>query len=327
MAGVGVLHCIGGKEAERVNCELFEFVGWWHMRRDVILLVPTQGKEVSFPCILQAVANKTPFPKLINWRETRETLHAYCKVIGAIRAAFSPPLPRYQHVSLRLYTAGLTTTAIPHPADAKRNFSLSLDLRNHYVLLNSSDGSVQQIRISEGLSATRLSEELLSKLAEQGVSGEVNKTKYADDEPRNYSLDAAERYFSALAHIGRIFEQFHAELPGEKDPVQFWPHHFDLSFIVLGAKAVSTVEGEFPSQITFGFAPDDPGQPSPYFYVNPFPFEESLTHADLPHGASWHTAIWQGALLPYQHIAEQADAEQKILDFLREAYRVEKTLI
>lgn len=271
--------------------------------------------------------SKTAFPKLINWRETRETLHAYSKVIGAMRAAFTPPQPRYQHMSLRLYTAGLTTTPIPHPEDAKRSFSLSLDLRNHYVLLNTSDGGVHQVRISEGLSATQLGDELLAKLAEQGVSGEVDVKKYANDEPRSYSLNAGERYFTALTHIGRIFEQFHEELPGEKDPPQFWPHHFDLSFIVLGTKTVNTVEGEFPSQITFGFAPDDPGQPSPYFYANPFPFEESLTHAELPHGASWHMAIWQGALLPYAHIAEQPDAEQKILDFLRAAYRIEKTLI
>lgn len=273
------------------------------------------------------MVNKSPFPKLSNWRETRETLHAYSKVIGAIRAAYAPSLPRYQHVSLRLYTAGLTTTAIPHPEDAKRSFSLSLDLRNHYVLLNTSDGGVHQVRISEGLSATQLGEELLAKLAEQGVPGTVDVKKYADDEPRNYSLDAAERYFTALTHIGRLFEQFHGEVLGEKDPVQFWPHHFDLSFIVLGSKQVSNMEGEFSSQITFGFAPDDPGQPSPYFYANPFPFEESLTHATLPHGASWHTAIWQGALLPYGHIAELPDADQKILDFLRETYRVEKEVI
>ncbi|MEX2161715.1 MAG: DUF5996 family protein [Anaerolineales bacterium] len=270
---------------------------------------------------------KALFPKLTDWRETRDTLHAYCKVLGAIRASFAPEETRYQHVSLRLYTAGLTTTPIPHPADAKRNFSLSLDLRNHYVLLSTSEGEVQQTRISDGLSATELGEKLLGKLAELGVEGKVQRKKYADDEVRVYSLDAAERYFTALGHVGRLMERFRADLPGEKDPLQLWPHHFDFSFVVLGRKKIKTVEGEFPSQLTFGFAPDDPGQPSPYFYANPFPFETGLTRQPLPHGATWHTAVWQGALLPYAHVAGLDDAETKIMDFFRAAYEVEKALI
>lgn len=276
---------------------------------------------------LNHMMNKSPFPKLVDWRETRETLHAYCKVLGAIRAAFASELPRYQHVSLRLYTAGLTTTPITHPADPARNFSLSLDLRNHYVLLSTSEGEVQQIRMSEGLSASQLGELLIDKLGERGVEGKIDKKKYSDDEPRAYALDAAERYFTALSHIGRLFEQVRGELPGEKDPVQFWPHHFDLSFILLGNKTVTTMEGDYPSQITFGFAPDDPGQPSPYFYVTPFPFEESITHQKLPHGAVWHTALWQGALLPYAELAEKTNSEDRILEFLRSAYSVEKGLI
>jgi hypothetical protein len=278
-------------------------------------------------CILVAVPGKNAFPKIGHWEETRDTLHAYCKVLGAIRGAFAPEQPRYQHVSLRLYTAGLTTTQMPHPTDSKRNFSLSLDLRNHYVILSTSDGEVQQTRMSEGLTATQLGDTLLAKLAALGIEGNVNKKKYASDEERSYALDAAERYFTVLSHCGRIFQSFRNELPGEKDPVQFWPHHFDLSFIVLGSKEVKTVEGTYPSQITVGFAPEDKGQPSPYFYVNPFPFEETVTHTKLPDGAVWHTALWQGALLPYTEVAEKPDAEAHILEFLRGAYQAEKELI
>jgi len=271
--------------------------------------------------------NKVFFPKLVGWKATRDTLHAYCKVLGAIRAAFAPPLPRFQHLSLRLYTSGLTTTPIPYPADAKRTFALSLDLRNHYVLLSTSEGEVQQMRMSEGLSATQLGDELLSKLADLGVKGKVSKTKYKDDAPREYALDEAERFFTALSHIGQIFEQFKANLKGETDPVQFWPHDFDLSFILLGNKTVTSVEDGGQSQITFGFAPEDPGQPSPYFYVNPYPFEETVTHKKLPKGASWHTAVWQGALLPYSEIAEKDEGAEKFLEFLQAAYEAEKELI
>jgi hypothetical protein len=270
---------------------------------------------------------KHPFPKLENWRETRETLHAYSKVLGAIRAAFTPEQPRWQHVSLRLYTAGVTTTPIPHPDDPKTSFSLSLDLLNHYVLLTGNDGSVQQFRMSEGWSADQLGEELLGKLAKMGVHGKVNKEKYANSETRGYALDAAGNYFTALTHMGRILEQFRSGLPGEKDPLQFWPHGFDLAFILLGSKQVKTMEGESTSQITFGFSPDDPGQPTPYVYATPFPFEEGVTHNKLPDGAVWHTAVWQGALLPYPEVAEKEDGEKRVLEFLEAAYKFEKPLI
>jgi hypothetical protein len=270
---------------------------------------------------------KHPFPKLEGWRETRETLHAYSKVLGAIREAFTTEQPRWQHASLRLYTAGITTTPIKHPNDPNANFSLSLDLLNHYVLLSSSDGSVQQFRMSEGWSADQLGEELLARLAKLGVHGKVNKEKYASDEPRSYALDAAERYFTALSHMGRLLEQFRSGLPEEKDPIQFWPHGFDLAFVLLGSKQVKTMEGESQSQITFGFSPDDPGQPTPYIYATPFPFEETVTHKKLPDGAVWHTAVWQGALLPYPEIAEKVDGEKRVLEFLQDAYEFEKELI
>jgi len=270
---------------------------------------------------------KIPFPKLVGWKPTRETLHAYSRVLSAIRAAFTPEQPRFQHISLRLYTAGLTTTPIPHPADPKRNFALSMDLRNHYILLSTSDRDVQQFRMSEGLSATYLGELLLEKLAELEIRGKVDKQLYADEKPRHYALDAAERYFAALSHAGRIFEQFKAKLKGETDPVQLWPHQFDLSFALLGNQQVKTLKGDTRSQILFGFATEHPGLPSTYFYASPTPFEETLTHKKLPKGAVWHTAVWQGALLPYAEVAEREDGEKKLVEFLQGAYKIEKALI
>ncbi len=273
------------------------------------------------------MAGKNPFPKLGDWDDTLETLHAYAKVLGAIREAYTPERPRFQHISLRMYTAGLTTTPIPHPKDANRNFSLSLDLRNHYVLLSTSEGEVKQIRISEGLSANQLFEKLKTELNGLGIKGKVKRKKFASDTPHTYALDEAERYFAALSHVSHLFEQFRMEIPGQKEPVQFWPHHFDLSFSLLGNKMVHTVDGNFPSEITFGFAPPDRGQPTSYFYVKPFPFEDTVIRYELPDGAVWHTAVWQGAMLPYASVADKKDAEERILKFLNAAYQAEKKLI
>jgi len=119
--------------------------------------------------------SKKPFPKLGDWDDTQETLHAYAKVLGAIRSTYTPERPRYEHVSLRLYTSGLTTTPIPHPEDPNRSFTLSMDLRNHYILFNTSEGDVIQTRISEGLSANQLYKRLRNQLKAIGVKGKIKK--------------------------------------------------------------------------------------------------------------------------------------------------------
>ncbi|MCW5877164.1 MAG: hypothetical protein KIS85_09850 [Anaerolineales bacterium] len=273
------------------------------------------------------MAGKSTFPPLTPWDETRETLHAYAKVLGAIRAAFSPPQPRHEHTSLRLYTAGLTTTPIPHPLNSSRSFSLSLDLRNHYVLLSTSEGEVQQWRISEGLSANKLAEQLSAKLAEMDVQGKLNKRKYASDRPHSYALDEAERYFAVLSQAGRLLEEWRGELGGESTALQVWPKLFDLSFALLGNKTVKIADGEQQSQILFGFAPAARGLPGAYFFANPLPFDESLLAQPLPEGASWHTAGWEGAMLPYAEVAGSPDAAARILAFLRGAYELQKQLV
>jgi hypothetical protein len=270
---------------------------------------------------------KAPFPELGDWRGTRETLHAYCKVLGTIRAAFAPEEPRYAHISLRLYTSGLTTTPIPTPGKPGETFALSLDLRNHYVLLSTSGGEVQQIRMSEGLSATQLGEELIGKLDALGIKGKVNAKKFHNDGRREYALDEAERYFAALTRAGQVFEQFRAGLSGAADPVQLWPHHFDLSFVLLGSKTVKEKDADYPSQITVGFAPADSSTPTEYFYCNPYPFEKSVTEGDLPAGARWHTNGWNGALYPYGEVAGKADGAERLLQFLQAAYAAEKSYI
>jgi hypothetical protein len=274
-----------------------------------------------------AIATKGQFPVLGEWSGTRETLHAYCKVLGTIRAAYAPEQPRFAHISLRLYTAGLTTTPIPFPEDGMRTFALSLDMRNHYVLLSTSQGDVQQIRMSEGLTATQLGEALQSKLSALGLKAKINAKKYKSDEPREYALDQAESYFAALTHSGQVLETFRSEIREETDAVQLWPHHFDLSFVALGKKTVKEKEGEYPSQLTVGFSPADSSQPAEYFYFNPYPFDDSVTQQSLPAGASWHTASWKGALLPYSEIAGKEDGAEKLHGFLRRCYDVEKNLI
>lgn len=256
--------------------------------------------------------DKTLFPTLGDWRGTRETLHAYCKVVSAIRAAFTPEQPRHAHLSLRVYTSGLTTTPISFPEDPAQTFALSLDLRNHYLILSTSGGQVQQLRLSEGLSATQLGDELVARLGELGVQGQVNAKSYHSEARREYALDDAERFFAAITRTQQVFEQLRASLGQPSDVVQLWPRQFDLAF--------KTPAGAEDKGITFGLA-TPPGQE--YFYVSALPFENALTQQALPAGARWNSEGWHGALLPYAEVAGAPDGAERLLAFLQAAHALQ----
>lgn len=256
--------------------------------------------------------DKSQFPIFGDWRGTRETLHAYCKVASAIRAAFTPEQPRHGHLGLRVYTSGLTTTAISFPEDPAQTFALSLDLRNHYFILSTSGGHVQQLRLSEGLSATQLGNELLARLAELGVEGKVPPKSYSSDAKRDYALDEAERFLAALRLANQVFEDARKELRQASDAVQLWPRLFDLSFVAPA--------NDEDKSITFGLALQ-PG--NEYFYVSPHPFDKGLAQQALPNGARWNTDGWKGAMLPYSEVAGKADGAERALAFLQAAYTLQ----
>ncbi len=270
-------------------------------------------------------SSASQFPALEEWQETREALHAYTRVLGAIRRTYSPPHPKWWHASLLPYTSGLSTTNIPHPVKAEKTFSVSLELRNHYALFSNSEGFVEQVRICEGISANELFQALSEFMEQDGIEGEVDRSKFESDQHFEYSIDKAEKYFLALSRIAKVFNAVNTGFDGEKSPVQLWPHHFDLSFEVFGNQQAEYEEdGETkssPSQIGIGFAPFDGQISEPYFYINPFPFKEEIIQKALVKGASWHTDSWKGAFLPYEAVLE--NGEDLLGEFLSSTLQIQ----
>jgi hypothetical protein len=69
----------------------------------------------------------------------------------------------------------------------------------------------------------------------------------------------------------------------------------------------------------FGFYPGEPI----YFYANPWPFEaDNLVDRQLPGGARWHEEGWQGTMLPYADVAGDPEAEERLLSYFGEVYKV-----
>lgn len=265
------------------------------------------------------------FPNLSGWEPTRETLHLYSKVVGAVPRAHAEFHPKWWHISLKVEPNGLTTDTMPLPGGG--TFSVKMDLRRHAVVLATSRGDRREFSMTAGLSATDFGDQVLGAVAELGLTGDYAREKFEDGEPRPYDPAAAEKFLTAVVNIDRIFKAHRASLSGEVGPVQLWPHGFDLAFEWFGTRTVEYEEHgqveKYPAQLNCGFSPGEPNHPEPYFYSNPWPFEaDVLLSKELPSGARWFTDGWQGSLLPYGNLAGDSQGEQKLLAYIRAVYEI-----
>jgi Family of unknown function (DUF5996) len=262
------------------------------------------------------------FPDLGDIEPTRKTMHLYTAAIGAVTRVHAIPHPKWWHISLKVHPDGLVTDSMPLPGGG--SFALRMDLFHHNVLLYTSRGEAREFDMRQGLTGTEFGDRLLAAVGDLGLTGDYAHKKFSDDSAREYDPDAASRFFIALVNIDYLFKKHRASLEGMVSPVQLWPHNFDLAFEWFGSRRVEQEEhgrmSSHPSQLNLGFFP---GEPEPYFYSNPWPFEEDhLLDVPLPEGASWHTEGWQGTYLPYASLPSDETAGIQLRNFARMVYEI-----
>ena len=268
------------------------------------------------------MSSKPFFPPLTELEPTRKTLHTYAHAVGVIPRLHAIAHPKWWHISLKVRPSGLTTDQMPLPGGG--TFNLRMDLRQHQVTLQTSWGDTRGFDMRAGATGTEFGDQLLTAVGDLGLEGEYARDKFESDDPREYNPMMAENFFTAATNAEYLFNKHRAGLTGEVGPVQLWPHGFDLASEWFGTRTVEYEEhGEvqkFPSQLNLGFYP---GEPAPYFYSNPWPFEEDhLVNHPLPSGARWFTESWQGSILPYDPLVGDPAAGEKLLAFAKAVYEI-----
>ncbi len=156
-------------------------------------------------------------------------------------------------------------------------------------------------------------------LSDGGVATTVPKDDLrTNDEFTGYSRQVAASMHNALASLAGTLEAFRAGIREETSPIQFWPHHFDLSMIWLpGPK----IPGEDPAneeyadkQMNFGFVFGDAGVSEPYLYVTAYPLPEVLPKVSLPQGTTWQSEGFSGAVTRYADLLTVDDPAAYLLD-------------
>lgn len=272
----------------------------------------------------KVMSNKRLFPSLAGFEPTAKTLHLYAKAVAVVARAHAEPHPKWWHISLKVQPEGLATDEMRLPHGGA--FHLMMDLNQHIMRLTSNHGEEHQSDMTSGTSSTLFGDNILEAVAKLGVKADYARERYISDEPRIYDPAMAERFFVALSNVAHVFEEYRATLEGDKGPVQFWSHGFDLSFEWFGNRIVRHESGgeieTYTSQLNLGFAPGD-FEIGPYFYSNPWPFEkELLLDKPLPAGARWHTEGWEGTMMPYEELVDDTRAAERLKAYAEAVYQL-----
>lgn len=267
------------------------------------------------------------FPSLTGWEPTRDTLKWYSRAAGVIPRTHAPSHPKWWHISLAVQPDGLVTERMTAPDGGE--FWIKVDLNDHVLALVTSEGARREIDMRAGLTATELGDRLIDIVADLGLEGDYAREKFTNEDLRQYDPEMATRYRDTIVLADRTLKRHRSGLDGELGPVQLWPHGFDLAFEWFGTRMVEHEEDgeveEIPAQVNFGFSPGEPNHPDPYFYANPWPFEESrLVHHPLPSGARWFTEGWEGTLLAYEDLVGDPNGVERLLAYYRAVFAVSR---
>ncbi|MGA9594803.1 MAG: DUF5996 family protein [Acidimicrobiia bacterium] len=254
-------------------------------------------------------------PLLSEYEPTRATLHAYALVLSTIARTHGIPHPKWWHVSLAVRPDGLVTDPIPLGDGGA--VAIAMDLKRHEIVFRASDGDLRVIDMKELPTATEVGRLLIAACSAHGLENTYDRERFGSDEPRVYEPEAASAYFDTFTAVATVFERHRATLGDRVSPVQLWPHGFDLSFEWFGTRTIEHDREMLPAQLNLGFYP---GGVEPYFYSNPWPFDDALATTALPDGARWHTEGWSGALMPYDTVRTEAEPGAALSGFAKAVF-------
>ena len=261
------------------------------------------------------MADKNP-PELVagSITETRDALHAYAGIPGAVLKNCRKRRKHWWHASLRPSLRGLTTGIVY----ADVNYEIELDLACSRLQVKTAD----RLSISEALTGQpvgELANTLRAALAAVGAGDPLAAQSFDVSQGfPAYSIEQSDVMQRALIFIAGVLEEFRASIREETSPIQLWPHHFDLSMIWLPGDKVPgidvTDEESADKQVNFGFTFGDAGIAEPYFYVTAYPLPEHLPGLELPEPAKWHSEGFSGAVLHYGDLVQLPDPRGFLLE-------------
>ncbi len=271
-----------------------------------------------------------------DWGATCDTLHAHTQLLGKLAVAMAPPEPELQHAALRLTARGWETAPLPAP-DGSGAVVVTLDLREHQMVVEHSDGRNERVALTPHRAVGEVTREILPLV--RGLAGdfEVNLTPQevtwsvpldADDEHARYDPDRVEAYFAAATQAALALAAFRAPYRGRSTPVNAWWGSFDLATNLFSGHPADPPSHDFimrnamdVQEVAVGWWPGDARYGRAAFYAYAHPAPEGFASGTIsPDAARWNETLGEYTL-DWDDVRSSADLQATALSFARSVFR------
>jgi hypothetical protein len=206
------------------------------------------------------------------WQATRDTLHAHTQVLGKLSAGLAPPQPQLQHAALRLTARGWETLPLPAP-DGSGAFVVALDLHDHDVVIEHSDGRRRRIALTPHRSVGTVTREVLDAVRDEVGPVPFDPTPQEtpwstpldeDDEHATYEPEQVAAYVAAATRAALVLAEVRAPFRGRSTPLNAWWGSFDLAVGLFSGRPAEPPSRDFimrnsmdAQEVAIGWWPGD----------------------------------------------------------------------
>jgi hypothetical protein len=260
------------------------------------------------------------FPPLTlsDWKETRDTLHKYCQLVGAIREVMTKPLPNALHTNLLLSKKGFTTSPIlKDDSSTDKLFEVILDVQHRRLRIESNYREPLNVALT-GQSLNALCDETCSLLIDIGINPPLERPSFLEGVRGQFSSTPVKAYWEAVSSTNRVLKKIKAGLKGETSPILL---HVDVLTLSLTWYCKDFLDIPSLEQLDFGFSTGDEKFRDTHFFISSFPDRRALKKIIADENRYLFTQDESEMILPYSDVLKANNSEQSLLDFYRSVYK------
>ena len=263
--------------------------------------------------------NKLNFPPLTlsEWKETKESLHKYCRLVGAIREVLSNPLPKSLHTNLLLCRRGFTTSPLPRgDGSGGHTFEVIIEMNRARLSIESNYREPLHITLT-GQSLNALCDETCSLLTDIGVNPPLERPSFLEGTRGQFDKNQVKKYWLALKSTKRLFKQIKAQLPGDSSPIQM---HVDTLVLSLTWYCKTFFPVNSVEEIDLGLSAGDELFPEAHFFIQSFPDKQVLKNVIAHRDSDLIVNDNSKIILPYSEVSNSNSGDALLYNFFRPVY-------
>jgi hypothetical protein len=250
----------------------------------------------------------------------------------------TPLVNHWWNVTLYVTAQGLTTSPITYGG---RIFEIKIDLLQHRLVINTSDGAAAQIALEPKPVATFYAE-VMDRLRQldiqvhiwtmpSEIEGAVAFEK--DWDHRDYDPIRVQRFCHVLQNADGVLKDFRSRFIGKVSPVHFFWGGFDLAVTRFSGRTAPPLTRGAPNVAAWvmqeayshevsscGFWPGNGGYGKAAFFAYAYPEPAGFGETPLSTAGAYYDSELSLFILPYDAVRQSSDPDSLLLGFLQETY-------